>query len=498
MNKKNIVLFVADQMRSDSLAHMGNAASITPNLDRLAKEGISFENAYCQNPVCVPSRCSFLSGLYPHTTGHRTMHFLQREDEENILRRMKQNGYEVIWIGRNDVLPAGIPKTEYCDEFYNGMDQLNRVNPEGLGESSFFKKSGDYMKDITRPEFMNDISPYSFYLGKQDSEFAKQGFDYNCIQSALDYIDRREKDGSEKPFLLYISLIYPHPPYVCSDPWYSMIDRTKLPERRLDVEKLQDKPGMLYRIREKQELNNWTEQQYDELRATYLAMVSQFDEHYGILSDKLKASGLYDDTSIFVFSDHGDYTGDYGIVEKVQNCFEDPISNIPLIVKPSGSYNVEARITPALVELLDLPATICEIAGIDLGYTQFGKSLVHTFSGDDEHKDAVFCEGGRLHGEVQAMEGGHGPKSQYWPRLSTQCEEGPQHTKACMIRMGNLKYTYRLYEKDELYDLDKDPMELRNAIDDPAYSERLTEMKGRLLQYYMQTADYVPVKRDAR
>lgn len=96
------------------------------------------------------------------------------------------------------------------------------------------------------------------------------------------------------------------------------------------------------------------------------------------------------------------------------------------------------------------------------------------------------------------MEGGHGPKSHYWPRLSTQCEEGPQHTKACMIRMVNLKYTYRLYEKDELYDLDKDPMELRNAIDDPAYSERLTEMKGRLLQYYMQTADFVPVKRDAR
>ena len=77
MNRPNIVYFVADQMRTDSLHHMGNQASITPNLDAVCEEGVSFRNAYCQNPVCVPSRNSFLSGLYPHTTGHRTMHFLQ-------------------------------------------------------------------------------------------------------------------------------------------------------------------------------------------------------------------------------------------------------------------------------------------------------------------------------------------------------------------------------------------------------------------------------------
>ena len=74
MEKQNIIMFVADQMRSDSLHHLGNKASITPNLDQIVNEGVSFENAYCQNPVCVPSRCSFLTGLYPHTTGHRTMH----------------------------------------------------------------------------------------------------------------------------------------------------------------------------------------------------------------------------------------------------------------------------------------------------------------------------------------------------------------------------------------------------------------------------------------
>ena len=77
-NKPNIVWFVADQMRCDSMAHMGNPAASTPNLDALAQEGVSFTNAYCQNPVCVPSRCSFLTGWYPHTMGHRTMHYMMR------------------------------------------------------------------------------------------------------------------------------------------------------------------------------------------------------------------------------------------------------------------------------------------------------------------------------------------------------------------------------------------------------------------------------------
>ena len=126
-NKPNIVLFVADQMRCDSMHHMGNDASVTPHLDSILEEGISFENAYCQNPVCVPSRCSFLTGLYPHTTGHRTMHYLQRhEDEPNILKEMKQNGYEVIWIGRNDVIPGDKPKTNYCDEYYDGTTFENQ------------------------------------------------------------------------------------------------------------------------------------------------------------------------------------------------------------------------------------------------------------------------------------------------------------------------------------------------------------------------------------
>ncbi|MCI8887308.1 MAG: sulfatase-like hydrolase/transferase [Hungatella sp.] len=490
--RPNILLFVADQMRCDSLAHMGNPASKTPNLDSVLEDGVSFANAYCQNPVCVPSRCSFLTGRYPHTTGHRTMHFLQEPQEPNILRTMKDQGYEVIWVGRNDIIPGNRAKTPYCDEFYSGADFVNHRDDENLKFA--FGKS----PSMEMPEFMKKDHYYSFYTGKMDSEDAKSTFDWNCIQSALDYLDRKKAQGDDRPFFLYITLSFPHPPYGCEEPWFSSIARDSLPPRRTDVEKLPGKPSMLQGIRSKQNLNNWTEDQYNELRAVYLGMVERFDHQFGMVRDRLKQHGFYDDTSIFVFSDHGDYTGDYGITEKVQNCFENPISNVPLLVKPASKFPVKPGKSEALVELLDLPATFADMAGFSLDYTQFGKSLLEAVAGAPDHKDAVFCEGGRIHGETQAMERGHGPESPYWPRLSTQCTEGPEHTKAAMIRMGQYKYVMRLYEQDEFYDLEKDPMELSNAIESPEYEGQIQTMRMRLLEYYMETADTVPNRRDPR
>ena len=494
MNRKpNIVYFVADQMRCDSMAHMGNPASITPNLDSILEDGISFENAYCQNPVCVPSRCSFLSGLYPHTTGHRTIHYLQNPDEPNFLRTMKNNGYEVIWIGRNDIIPANRSKEPYCDAYFDGFHEEDRktfIRNEPLYSGV---KSGKKI-DTTVPGY------YSFYVGKKESASpSMMDLDWNCIKSALDYIERKSNEVDSKPFFLYITLTFPHPPYGCEEPWYSSIDRSKLLPRRPSVRNLKDKPSMLKEICEKQNLEEgWNEEQFTELRATYLAMVSRFDHQYGLIKEKLKACDLYDDTSIFVFSDHGDYTTDYGVAEKVQNCFEDPITNIPLLIKPAKRFECMPRKTNALAELVDLTETVCEMTGIKTEYVNFGKSLLNVISGNDTHKEAVFCEGGRVHGETWAMELGHEKESHYWPRLSTQSQEGPQHTKAVMIRMGNYKYVYRLYEKDEFYNLEEDAQELSNQIDNQKYESEINKMKLKILDWFVETGDIVPNRKDVR
>lgn len=494
--KKNIFMFVADQMRSDSMAHMGNPASITPHLDDLAQEGVSFENAYCQNPVCVPSRGSFLTGLYPHTNGHRTMHYLQREDEPNILKEMKNNGYEVIWIGRNDVVPGDRKKTNYCDEYYDGVVNENTRDADNNVINHYAEMNEDSKKLFD--EMLSGDTYYSFYMGKLPDGEGYGKTDWNCVHKALEYLDRRSKQVNEKPFFVYCTLSFPHPPYACEDPWYSSIDREKLPPRRPNIKDIPNKASMLYGINEKQQLNGWTEERFDELRATYLAMVSRFDHQLGMIKEKLRETGMYDDTNLIVFSDHGDYTGDYTITEKVQNCFEDPISNVPLLIKPAKGTPVTPRISSAQVELVDLPATIADMAEITLSYTQFGKSLLGAVAGNEEHKDAVFCEGGRIHGEEHAMEKGHGPESPYWPRLSTQCSEGPEHTKALMCRMGKYKYIMRLYETDELYDLEKDPMEIDNLAVKDEFQNIIQQMKNRITRFYMETTDFVPNRRDKR
>ena len=141
-NRSNIVWFVADQMRADSMAHLGNPAASTPNLDAMAEEGVSFADAYCQNPVCVPSRCSFLTGLYPHTLGHRTMHFMMHREDPNILKTMKEAGYEVVWIGRNDFIPGSWSKEAYCDHFFDGTDLVDKVGVEGLKMKMCIRDSG--------------------------------------------------------------------------------------------------------------------------------------------------------------------------------------------------------------------------------------------------------------------------------------------------------------------------------------------------------------------
>jgi arylsulfatase A-like enzyme len=263
------------------------------------------------------------------------------------------------------------------------------------------------------------------------------------------------------------------------------------------------KPSILRGIWERQRLSSWSEERWTELRATYYGMCARVDDQLGLVVQALKDAGIYEDTAIFFFSDHGDFTGDYGLVEKTQNTFEDCLTRVPFIVKPPANLPVQPGVRQAMVELIDFPATVEDLCGLHLGYTHYGKSLLPLISGQaDTHRDAVFCEGGRLPGESQAMEleslDNQIPTGLYWPRLSLQASNGPEHGKATMCRTTRYKYVRRLLEIDELYDLEMDPHELHNRIHDSALSSVLSELKDRLLTFYQETCDVVPMDADRR
>ncbi len=483
----HVVIFNPDQWRGDAIGHMGDPGAVTPNLDRAVDtDFVSFRNAFCQNPVCTPSRCSFMTGWYPHVHGHRTMFHMLHPHEPVLLKRLKDAGYFVWWGGKNDLVPGQDGWENFCDEHYSAPRPKD-LTPAPKRDSRGAPDSDTY---------------YSFYVGKHEANWGERRWnsDLGNVLGACDFIRNRPDD---RPVCIYLPLSYPHPSYGVEEPFYSMIDRDRMPPRTPTPEGWRGKPSQLRGIWENQRLQTWTEERWTELRATYYGMCTRTDYQFGLVLDALREAGIYDDTAVFMFSDHGDFTGDYGLVEKTQNTFEDCLTRVPFLVKPPADVPVQARISEALVELIDFPATVEVLAGLEPTHTHSGRSLLGLLAGDtDEHRDAVFCEGGRLHGETHCMEleatYHQKPEGQYWPRLVLQRSEGPEHTKAVMCRTKEFKYVRRLYETDELYDLRADPQELDNRIDDPALRDVLLALKERMLTFFLETGDVVPIETDER
>lgn len=479
--RPNIIILNPDQMRADSMAHLGNPAAITPNLDALSKEGVSFSKGFCQNPVCTPSRCSFMSGWYPHVAGHRTMNHMMRYHEPVLLKYLKDSGYQVWMNQRNDLLPAQDAEfyKDYCTTYFR-IDQA----PDPLPDENW---RGDEKGD----------NYYSFFRGKIP---AGKDLDTIWTEAAADFIKNYDE---EEPFCIFLPWMNPHPEYQVEEPYYSMIDRKKLPKRILPPENFSGKPRIEKELAKMQQVEQWDESRFDELRAVYLGMCSKVDSMTGKVLETLKEKGIYDNTAIFFFSDHGDYTGDYNLVEKTQNCFEECLTNVPFLVKLPKDMQVRTGVSEELVELIDFYATAEELARLPKRHTHFGKSLVSYIKKEENIlREQVFCEGGFRKGEEHCKEMGGdtepNPKGLYYPRQFLQASDEMYNGKAIMCRTKKYKYVRRLYEEDELYDLQKDPSEQRNEINNPEYKEIILDMKERLLTHYQDTCDVVPMEKDQR
>lgn len=492
--RPDLLLFNPDQWRGDCLAHLGHPAAQTPNLDALAREeGISIRHAVCQNPVCTPSRCSFMSGWYPHVRGHRTMnHMLHPErGEPNLLKVLKDAGYFVWWGGKNDLVPGQTADWEtYCDARYfpdGDSIEANRHNEDSWRGP---------------PEGDNY---YSFMAGRLEHSKGchhHHDYDWAVVQAAAKFV--REYKGKQ-PLCLFLTLLFPHPPYAVEDPFFSQIDRSKLTPRIPAPEDWSRKPRILEGIFEGQGLGGWTEDRWDELRATYLGMCARVDHQFGLLRDAFVEADRWEQTACWVFSDHGDFTGDYGLVEKTQNTFEDCLTHVPFLFKPPADIPLQPGVREVLAELVDLTATIYDLLSLDPGYTSFGRSLMPLL--DDPAyplREAVFCEGGRLREEVHCAElqsaSSGNPQGLYYPRTRMQADQSLPlaHNKAVMCRTKDYKYVRRQGELDEFYDLREDPGEQTNRIDDPALAKSLAELKEHLMSWYLETADVVPYETDRR
>lgn len=488
--RPHIIIFNPDEMRWDALSHLGNPAAVTPNLDRFAaQDAVSFSHAFCQNPVCVPSRCSFFTGLYPHVNGHRTMSHLLRPGETSLLKELKEAGYHVWMNDRND-LAAG----QYDGWMESHADEV--FYPIGIPAAPG-PVHGD-MRGAPGNKFY-----YSHFEGQLGLDEAGRNYtgDDACVDAAAAKIAGWRQ--GDKPLCMFLGLLYPHCPYQVEEPYFSAIDRGRLPPR-IDFSDCDGKSRMMELYRQYQNLQELTQAEWDELRAVYLGMCMKVDAQFGRLCDALKQAGIYDDSAIFVLSDHGDFAGDYGLAEKAQNCMEDCLTRVPFLVKPPKGVAVDPGVSDSLVELVDFYATAMELAGVEPAHTHFGRSLLPVLADrKQEIRRYAFCEGGRNPGETHCdeyhQEGGRvaQPGDVYWPKKKAQSDD-TAHAKAVMIRSHDYKYVSRSLGRDELYELTTDPEEKHNRIDDPALSGVLVEHQVALMKWLQATNDIVPLDYDRR
>jgi choline-sulfatase len=324
---KNLILFMPDEMRADSLACYGNPVTKTPNLDKLAQEGARFDQCHVQYPVCGASRCAMLTGWPTSVRGHRSQYYFLRPEEPNLFRYLRQAGYDVFWFGKNDALAA--------QSFYESVTEWSSAGAQVNAGS-------------TAPR---NLTPGSIsMLYSPGSSDRRETGDYRLLQKAIAILERTQK---ERPFCIFLPLFEPHPPYTIPADFYNMYSPSSLPP--LAPPGLKKKPDYYAGIRKRYGLDKLDDQIFRKIRAVYYGQVSYSDWLLGELLAALDKTGHASDTALFVTSDHGDYAGDYGLVEKWPSGLEDCLTRVPMIGRVPGAK--QGVVGTDMVEMYDVMQT---------------------------------------------------------------------------------------------------------------------------------------------
>jgi choline-sulfatase len=463
--RPKLILFFPDEMRADAVGCYGNPLVKTPNLDRLAREGTRFENCHVQYPVCGASRCSLLTGWPTSVRGHRSLYYFLRPEEPNLFRYLRRAGYDVFWYGKNDALA---PQT-FSDSVTEWYDVPSAA---GAAESRGNRPQG--------PTTM-------LFPGGQDRRNTN---DYALLQRAIRILERRE---AERPFCIFLPLTEPHPPYRAPEGFGSLYKPSDLPP--LVPPGLPKKPLFHAAIRQQYGLTGVSDADLREVRATYYGQVSYSDWLLGELLEALERTGRAADTALIMSSDHGDYAGDYGLVEKWPSGLESCLTHVPLIARvPGGTPGGVCR---EMVELFDVMPTFLDLAGTRASHTHFARSLLpqlHGAAGDVDR--AAFSEGGYNVYEPQAFEPRLG--GLYAPKTDLQNEHPETISRCASVKTTRYTYIARPGGQSELYDRAQDPQETRNLIDSRAHVASREALQLRLVNWYINTTGVPPPDKDPR
>lgn len=475
----NIVLIITDQFRADACKREGFELNTTPFLDSLAETGTWFDRAYCASPACVPSRTSMITGRFPTATRVKSnMNIQDAVFSKDLFQVANEKGYNTALIGKNHTYLKPKDLDYWKGYFHLGVDKAETPEQQAFN---------DYLKTT------------HFYMDKDPAPFpAEMQLPAQIVKTAEDWVDNGAKKGN-KPFLLYMSIPEPHNPYQVSEPYYSMFPPESLPPVAVGAEVLPEK-GPKWVVQKKMMEMGYPgfEKNIPRIRSNYYGMLRLIDDQIKGFVDHLKKTGDYDNTIFIFVSDHGDFTGEYGLIKKgveVAEC----LTRIPMIWHGPGIVQNKAPHT-AHVSNVDIMPTICEIMDMDLPDGVQGRSLWPLLTGKDYPKDefsSIFVQQGfgGLHFtnleeyDPYTQDGTIAKGETQFDELNTWTQSGTLR----MLRKGDWKLAYDMQGHGQLYNLKEDPAEVNNLYGNTEFAEKQTEMLEDLLAWELRAQDPLPL-----
>ncbi|MBN2391454.1 MAG: sulfatase-like hydrolase/transferase [Anaerolineae bacterium] len=458
MPQPNILIVMTDHQRADTV--LPEHPAITPNVARLAEDGVTFTNTYCPSPHCCPSRATFFSGLYPSrhgvwnnicnrqalSTGLTPGVRLWSED-------LAEAGYDLHFSGKWHVSVEESPKDRgWTEHFVSGAkgdyhgarwehyrELAAQPDPTTRGEG-----------EILRPGY----GTYRLYRSANPGQH-----DELATQHALDLLPQLAHRSD--PWGLFVGLIGPHDPYVVPQKYLDMYDLNNVPLPFSYGDELADKPRIYQRMREMR-FGQLSPREVREGIRHFWAYCTYLDDLFGQILAALDATGQAENTLVLYVADHGDYCGEHGMFAKGIPCFRGAY-HVPAVIRwPTGVRNPGRRVDD-FVSLADFAPTFIELAGLHVDRHFAGASLLPF-----------------LQDETPAA---------WRDAIHTQCNGVELYYTQRSVMTRDYKYVFNGFDQDELYDLHVDPHEMRNVSDDPTYAEVKRELCGRMWRFAYEEDD---------
>lgn len=503
---KNVLIFCVDEMRAGDMGCAGNEVIKTPHLDALASDGVRFDRAYCNNPVCMPARATMFTGLMPRDHGLRVNGQRLNTAIPAVQGHLRSQGYQTFSAGKLHLTPM-VP----CPE-----ENTPELSPESMSlwQSGKIKQLPEGYYGFSETAFVGGHTDYAYgefidwirdkggdpELLKHENALQSDMECPRCYKMALpeelhynrfisdrtiDFLSRRRTDN--QPFFAWCSYPDPHLDVAPPAPWCDMYNPEDIDVPKMSEDERRSLPK-LQRLFENGTIapfthNNksYTRRDFQEIIALSYGMISHVDNEIGRVLAALKETGQYDNTMIVFISDHGDMLGGHGLSWKACHSWQE-VTRIPLIVKMPGG--VKNTISRQVVSQIDLFPTVASFAGLDL-------------PGEQRRSEAKF-----EYGILRKLNNYPGndlcpllcgtPDD---PELTAITEYDDPVSGYHILTLHTNRYRFTVYpdttvDDGELYDLVADPGEHKNLYHSEEARQTKEELTFRLLTGYVNTTPF--------